>query len=183
MVPDAVNVIGRLGENEHQRMLIDISEYVAMYPDADFVLLNQTPRADAAYPVAEVTFDGEYLYWTVTDSDLTVEGTGVCEFIMRHGSEIGKSVYFTTRVLPALDGSAVVPSPWESWQEMFYDVRDETYAARDVALDAADRAEYSAIKAGYVDVEIVNGELIYKRTDGVNIDFVLLDGDLVMMFV
>ena len=44
----------------------------------------------------------------------------------------------------------------------------------------ADRAEQAAAESGYMDVEIVNGRLIYTRTDNVNVDFGLVDGHLVM---
>ena len=44
----------------------------------------------------------------------------------------------------------------------------------------ADRAEQAAAESGYMDVEIVNGRLIYTRTDNVNVDFALVDGHLVM---
>ena len=44
----------------------------------------------------------------------------------------------------------------------------------------ADRAEQAAAESGYMDVEIVNGRLIYTRTDNVNVDFALLNGHLVM---
>lgn len=48
------------------------------------------------------------------------------------------------------------------------------------AEQSADRAEQSARTAGYLDVEIVNGRLIYSRTDAVDVDFRLTDGRLIM---
>ena len=56
-------------------------------------------------------------------------------------------------------------------------------AAAGSAADAyrdAERAEQAASTAGYLDVEIVDGDLIYTRTDAVDVDFELIDGDLVM---
>lgn len=44
----------------------------------------------------------------------------------------------------------------------------------------ADRAEMAAMGSGYFDVEIVDGRLIYTRTDNVDVDFALVDGHLVM---
>ena len=44
----------------------------------------------------------------------------------------------------------------------------------------ADRAEMAARESGYFDVEIVDGRLIYTRTDNVNVDFAIVDGHLVM---
>ena len=48
------------------------------------------------------------------------------------------------------------------------------------ASKSADRAEQVAEKAGYLDVEIVNGRLIYTRTDAVDVDFYLEGGRLIM---
>ena len=44
----------------------------------------------------------------------------------------------------------------------------------------ADRAEQAATTAGYLDVEIVDGRLIYTRTDAVDVDFALNNGRLIM---
>ena len=44
----------------------------------------------------------------------------------------------------------------------------------------ADRAEMAAMGSGYFDVEIVDGRLIYTRTDNVDVDFAIVDGHLVM---
>ena len=44
----------------------------------------------------------------------------------------------------------------------------------------AERAEQAATTAGYLDVEIVDGRLIYTRTDAVDVDFALDNGRLIM---
>ena len=44
----------------------------------------------------------------------------------------------------------------------------------------ADRAEQAATTAGYMDVDIVDGRLIYTRTDAVDVDFDLVQGRLIM---
>ena len=44
----------------------------------------------------------------------------------------------------------------------------------------AERAEQAANNAGYLDIEIVDGNLIYTRTDAVDVDFVLNNGHLIM---
>lgn len=48
------------------------------------------------------------------------------------------------------------------------------------AYDSAERAEQAATTAGYMDVKIVDGNLIYIRTDAVDVDFELDDGHLIM---
>ena len=44
----------------------------------------------------------------------------------------------------------------------------------------AERTEQAASTAGYLDVEIVDGRLIYTRTDAVDVDFALNNGRLIM---
>lgn len=48
------------------------------------------------------------------------------------------------------------------------------------AYTSAERAEQAATTAGYLDVGIVNGRLIYTRTDAVDVDFELENGRLLM---
>ena len=84
--------IGRLGENEHRQVCFDITEYVAMYPAANFTLLFQPHGASVAYPVASVTHDAEYVYWTVESSELTAEGLGRCELLVMTGEVVAKSI-------------------------------------------------------------------------------------------
>ena len=48
------------------------------------------------------------------------------------------------------------------------------------AYTDAERAEQAANNAGYLDVKIVNGRLIYTRTDAVDVDFALNNGRLIM---
>lgn len=61
-----------------------------------------------------------------------------------------------------------------------HDVYSAIEALADAAEQSAERAEQAANTAGYLDVEIVDGDLIYTRTDAVDVDFALVDGDLVM---
>ena len=48
------------------------------------------------------------------------------------------------------------------------------------AVEAADRAEQAANTAGYMDIDIVDGHLIYTRTFAVDVDFELSNGHLLM---
>lgn len=56
---------------------------------------------------------------------------------------------------------------------------DADASAQSASADA-DRAEQAANNAGYLDVKIVNGRLIYTRTDAVDVDFALNNGRLIM---
>ena len=56
---------------------------------------------------------------------------------------------------------------------------DADASAQSASADA-DRAEQAANNAGYLDVKIVDGRLIYTRTDAVDVDFALNNGRLIM---
>lgn len=123
-LPSRLISIGRSGENEHRRVAFDISEYLAQYPDATFGLIH-SPSGVTAYPVATVAVENDQLVWTVTSSDVTVEGQGRCELIVRDGDTIAKSIIYMTQVLPALDAAGEAPEPWESWQEQMIGIAGE----------------------------------------------------------
>lgn len=53
-------------------------------------------------------------------------------------------------------------------------------ASAESAYNDAERAEQAAASAGYIDVEIIDGRLIYTRTDAVDVDFELQNGHLMM---
>lgn len=58
--------------------------------------------------------------------------------------------------------------------------KNEAASYASEAYVSAERAEQAANTAGYLDVEIVNGRLIYTRTDQVDVDFKLSGGHLIM---
>lgn len=141
-----VNVLGRLGENEHRRLRFDISEYRAEYPDATYSLLHRPYGTTAAYPVANIDVDETYVNWLLESSDLTAEGQGQCELVILDNGVIAKSEIYLTKVLPALDGSGTVPSPWESWFEQFVELKEAAEAAAEAAAQSAEQAAQYAVR-------------------------------------
>ena len=123
------NRLGRLGENEHRQMIFDLTEWLELYPDASFMLINCLPGSTESYPVARVSRNGTSLLWDIQNTELVQVGHGRCELIITQGDTIAKSIIFSTEVLEALDGSGVAPEPWESWIEVFTGLRDETVEA------------------------------------------------------
>lgn len=133
--------LGRLGENNYTRILFDVSEWLAEYPQATIGLLNVRPGETIAYPVSpgNLSLDNGILYWTVTNSDLSAKGTGRCELVAYQGNTIMKSAIFKTMCLEALDGGATPPEPWESWQSFFQALADN---AAQSASDAEAAVEH-----------------------------------------
>lgn len=56
----------------------------------------------------------------------------------------------------------------------------EAASSSSSAYTSAERAEQAANNAGYMDIEMVEGRLIYTRTDAVGVTFELDDGHLLM---
>lgn len=139
-LPSRLISIGRRGENEHRRVTFDISEYITQYPDATFGLIH-SPSGVTAYPVATVAVENDTLIWTVTSSDVTAEGQGRCELIVRQGDTIAKSIIYMTQVLPALDTAGEAPEPWESWQERMIDIAADVDASADRAEAASEAVQ------------------------------------------
>lgn len=139
-LPSRVIGVGRVGENEHRRVAFDIGEYLAQYPDATFGLIH-SPSGVTAYPVATVSVENEQLIWTVTSSDVTSEGQGRCELIVRQGDTIAKSIIYMTQVLPALDAAGEAPEPWESWQTQMISIAADVDASADRAEAASEAVQ------------------------------------------
>ena len=159
------NGLGRLGENEHKRMLFDISEYASMYSGATYTLLNQLPGSLAAYPVANTAVDGNTLYWSVGSEDLSSEGHVKCELIVMQGDVIAKSVIYMTRILPALDGSGDAPDPWQGILDELNGIKEDAQEAAQSAANSASAAADSARQAAQrsMGVRVENTNLIFEN--------------------
>lgn len=79
----------------------------------------------------------------------------------------------------ANSASASATASAESAEQAAQSEQSANTSANNASRDA-DRAEQAANNAGYLDVEIVDGRLIYTRTDAVDVDFALNNGRLIM---
>ena len=137
---NVVNNIGRLGENDARIVKFYVGDILKNYPEGIvFSLLNIRPNDPAAYPVYSENFtvSGDWLYWTVKDSDVAQQGGGECQIVASKDGLIVKTEIYRTIVDRALDGSGTPPEPWESWVEQV-----ETDAEN--AKNSAERAETAA---------------------------------------
>ena len=166
--------IGRLGENKHIRILFSVNKWTALYPDATFTLLNRLPDEDVAYPVPTVTREGQYVCWTVTNADLTKDGRGRCELIITRDDIIAKSVRYVTEIRKALDGSGKVPDGWETWQQVFAQIKDDTETAArqaEAALETVHAdAETASEKAAEASQSATEAELASQGVQNMTVD-------------
>ena len=108
-------MLGRQGENAATVIEIDVSEWMAQWPYADYQVLHQRDDEDVPYEV-EAVLNGSVLEWTVTDTDTAIPGKGYAEIRALEGDLIKKSRRIETYVEEAL-GSATgeAPSPLDNW--------------------------------------------------------------------
>ena len=79
----------------------------------------------------------------------------------------------------ASQASASATASAESAEQAAQSEQSANTSASNASRDA-DRAEQAANNAGYMEVDIVNGRLVYTRTDAVDTDFSLVNGRLIM---
>ena len=137
--------LGRIGENERQRVAFDVSALLAELPGASFTVINQGPGDAVAYPCPGVTVEDGVLYWPITSAELQQTGRGKCELIVTVGDVVAKSVIYSTQILEALDGSGETPSEWGTWQTEFAGLVADAQTAAAAAESAAESAEASVV--------------------------------------
>lgn len=131
--------LGRVGENERQRVAFDVTALLAELPGASFTVINQGPGDAVAYPCPGVTVEDGTLYWPITSAELKQIGRGRCELIVTVGDVVAKSVIYSTQILEALDGSGEAPAPWDSWQTEFAGLVAD---AQEAAAEAVESVEH-----------------------------------------
>ena len=144
MDPWGKNVVGRVGENDHRRLVFDVKETMEMYPDAGFSIVFRRPGDEAGYPVPDLQLameDGK-LCWVMSSGDLARRGEGQCEVIAADSGVIAKSEIYAVWVADAVDDDEDPPEPWEGW------VTEVTEAAAAAAGSVTEAAGYAQDASG-----------------------------------
>ena len=100
--------MGYVGENEHKQIRFDGKKMFQEYPNAS-VSLTVCPACGDAYP-ATIERDGDFVLWTITDSDLVAEGCGEIQLTFTESPHIAKSYICRTKVLRSLVPTGDIPS-------------------------------------------------------------------------
>lgn len=95
--------LGFVGENEHRQIRIDSKKFYDEYPHAA-ASLTVCPAGGEAYP-AVIERDGDYVVWTITDSDVIHEGSGEIQLSFTQEPHVGKTYIGRTKT-----GRSLVPS-------------------------------------------------------------------------
>lgn len=139
--------IGVQGENMAEEVKVDVSDWMAKYPDGYLYILFKRYNDQYGYPVA-TTYEDGILTWTPSVADTSVPGIGYAEIrLMDRTHEIVKK----SRILPTvvensvsgLDG-AEVPSPFVEWTNQVLAAATAVSESLEEAIEAADRAEEAA---------------------------------------
>ena len=118
--------ISRQGENEFREIVIDVSSWVAEYPDGKISVIYCRPDGEL-YPVI-VNATESPIVWRPTAADTAVAGVGAIEVRIQIGDALGKSCTIAAKVLGALGAPGEAPAaPAPDW-------------AQQVAEDAASAA-------------------------------------------
>ena len=105
--------IGHRGENRCRQFRIDCSKIFAEYPAAVPALTVKPPRG-AAYP-AVAGRDGDFVDWTVTDSDTAMQGNGEIQLTFTENGVVKKTCTGKTETGKSLTPTKQAPDPVENW--------------------------------------------------------------------
>jgi len=107
--------IGRHGENKARQILFDISRWKKLYGSGTVALLHRRCGDIEAYPCL-IEIDGNFVVWTIMESDLAKVGQGQCELQYLKGETVVKSEVWVTKVNKSLThcGNSC-DNPQDSW--------------------------------------------------------------------
>ena len=101
--------LGFVGENEHTQIRIDSKKMYDQYPTASASLTVCPPDGDS-YP-AVIERDGDFVLWTITDSDLIHEGIGEIQLSFTVSEVVAKSYIGRFKVSRSIVPTGEIPEP------------------------------------------------------------------------
>lgn len=149
--------IGQHGENLATDIKMDVSDWVAIHPDAHYHCLFKRPGEVQVLPVLS-SFEDGILTWSVRAWECGVIGVGYLE-VMAVDPDTG--MVAKSRVIPCsvedsiIDDEGPVP-PEMSWVEEVIEAKNDAEAARDEAQEVVAGAIDSIEAAGEAQVGAVN---------------------------
>ncbi len=144
--------LGCQGENLAQTIQIDMSDWLATYPNGMITIWHKRNGDSVPYPTG-ATLDREkgILNWAPTSTDTYVSGEGEAEIRLTESNVIKKSKTIITGVSKAVTGAdgEELGSGWQDY------------------IDAVERSvSMSILKDGHIKFSIdSNGHLIFSYTD------------------
>lgn len=166
--PKKVIYIGQRGENIATQVIFPKS-YFDGFTGTTYRLLAQRKTDAQPYPVV-ITEDSDNVYWTVSDTDCGVEGTGFCELQLAGANDLlVKSIKYVTQTGSALDTEGPMPAPYEDFANTIYNYAE---TAQEAAGDADQSARDAAASAQTAHDEVerfnvtVDGDSMFITVSG-----------------
>ena len=108
--------IGYPAENNARRVSIDVSDWMAEFRNSEIAIAYIRPSENIPYLVNTEIVNGQ-LIWTVTSTDVAIDGTGYAIIQMTQGRDVLRSARFSVVVGKTLDGSISPPPepPTPAW--------------------------------------------------------------------
>ena len=157
--------IGRYNENEHILVRLPLDD--VMEDGATYEVMHQRYGDTIPYPCTGVTVQGNYLYWLITELDVSVQGKGRLEIFSYFGTEgRGKSYIYTTRVLESLGDAGEIPEPYQPYLEQ---IMEKAQYAKKIAKMTVEAESIPATEQA----EVIKTEL----EDRINLKFRLPKGE------
>lgn len=151
--------ISRQGENEFREIVIDVSSWLAEYPDGKISVIYCRPDGEL-YPVI-VNSTELPITWRPTATDTAVSGVGAIEVRIQIGDVLGKSCTIAAKVLGALGAPGDTPAaPAPDWTRTVTEDADRAEAAAEKAEEVAARGPAFAL----FDIEADTGVLTMSTT-------------------
>lgn len=150
--------LGHVRDNEAYRVAFPIAQTVALFgAGGTWMILNKRPTENAAYPVPleRLSTDENFLYWTITSSEVAFNGRGECQLSYTIGETVKMSHKWQTGVCASLISGGNPPSYIESWLTELLYIRNDAVSARDQAVESAEAIE---------DMEVSSVQLPYTET-------------------
>lgn len=134
--------IGRRGEHDFREIAIDVSTWLAVWPEGKISVIYRRPDGEL-YPVI-VNATESPIMWRPTAADTAVAGIGQLEARIQIGDVLGKSCTIPGKVLPALGTPGNAPAaPSPDWTQTVAEDAAKAEAA-------AGRAEAVAVSTPYI---------------------------------
>lgn len=164
--------IGRQLENDAREIYFDLSGLEDTYGQGTATLVHMRQPDSAPY-VCDTRVYGQYLIWTVNNTDTAYAGTGKCELRWVVGETLAKSITYITFVAPSITAGEVVPDPYQAWYESLLEqITEYVIASNQIAVNTSDIATLD----GRVDANASNIASLDSQADANTSAISVLDG-------
>lgn len=150
--------LGVKQENESRTILIDMSAWAELYPNATAEILHKR-WGDETKDLTGATYDSDtkILSWTPTSYDTFYDGFGMAEIRMVEGDVVKKTKdLITTAVSPSITGGSgeIIESDFQAWLNTVIGYKNDTVTAKNAAKGYKEDSEaYAVGKRNGTDVE------------------------------